>query len=84
MVCLMYPIQSGFQCPTCKKSYGIRTGDMPPGTMNVAIKQFSLPGHEGCNTIEITYNFKPGVQVSNLIMASQNVAVENSQSVCVL
>ena len=57
--------QSGFQCPTCKKSYGVKTGDMPDGTMRVrSLPGTRLPGHEDCSAIEITYNFSPGVYVS--------------------
>ncbi len=57
---------------------------MPPGTMNVAIKQFSLPGHEGCNTIEIIYNFKPGVQVSvNILLWPLKMLQSKTASQCV-
>ncbi|CAI8056991.1 Probable E3 ubiquitin-protein ligase DTX2 [Geodia barretti] len=34
---------------------------MPDGTMAVRHTRGSLPGHEGCGTIEIVYNFSPGV-----------------------
>lgn len=57
-------IQNGVICPTCKKVYGIRTGDMPDGTMSVRHTRQSLPGHEGHGTIEIVYNFSAGVYVS--------------------
>ena len=60
----LLPFQSGFQCPNCKKSYGVKTGDMPSGTMTVTTRRSSLPGHEGYNTIEIVYNFRAGVHVS--------------------
>ena len=57
--------QGGFQCPTCKKSYGVKTGDMPNGQMSVRnLPSTHLPGHERHGTIEITYNFRPGVYVS--------------------
>ena len=57
-------LQSGFQCPTCKKSYGVKTGDMPDGQMSVrTLPSQRLPGHEGYGAIEITYNFRPGVYV---------------------
>jgi len=37
---------------------------MPDGTMTVKTQNYSLPGHEGFGTYEITYNFKAGVHVS--------------------
>ena len=43
----------------------MKTGDMPDGNMSVkSLPSTRLPGHEGCGTIEITYNFRPGVYVS--------------------
>ena len=60
-------IQSGFQCPTCKKVYGVKMGNMPDGTMKVTTnKRSSLPGHEGYGTIQITYDFKPGIHVCHI------------------
>ena len=65
LIALMHACpQSGFQCPTCKKVYGVKTGDMPDGTMTVKTQNYSLPGHEGYDTFEITYDFRPGVHVS--------------------
>ena len=32
-------------------------------SMRVSNRRYSLPGHEGYGTIEIVYDFKPGVQV---------------------
>lgn len=55
--------QGNFQCPTCKKIYGIKTGDMPPGSMTVLRQMSSLPGHEGYGTIQITYSFHPGMHM---------------------
>eukprot|EP00731_Ephydatia_muelleri_P023218 Em0015g801a len=52
--------KDGFQCPLCKKTYGIKTGDMPNGTMTVDKKSYSLPGYESYGTFEITYDFKAG------------------------
>ena len=60
----LFHIQSGFQCPTCKKAYGIKTGDMPDGRMDVTTNNRSLPGHPGVGTIQITYSFSAGVHVS--------------------
>ena len=42
----------------------MKTGDMPDGTMTVKTQNYSLPGHEGYDTFEITYDFRPGVHVS--------------------
>jgi deltex-like protein len=52
----------GLRCPTCKKIHGIKMGDMPieHGRMTVTKQQYSLPGHTGCGTIEITYHFSSG------------------------
>ena len=61
---MVFNTQNGVTCPTCKKVYGIRTGDMPDGTMHIRHTRQSLPGHEGHGTIEIVYNFSPGVHVS--------------------
>ena len=63
-------IQNGLTCPTCKKVHGIRTGDMPDGTMTVRTTRRSLPGHEGYGMIEIVYNFSPGVHVSSIVAVS--------------
>jgi deltex-like protein len=64
--CLLMMLKSestknGLTCPTCKKVYGTKTGDMPDGSMTVRHTRGSLPGHEGSGTIEIVYNFSPGV-----------------------
>ena len=61
---MVFNTQNGLTCPTCKKVYGIKTGDMPDGTMHVRHTRQSLPGHEGNGTIEIVYNFSPGIHVS--------------------
>jgi len=51
------------QCPTCKKVYGVRTGTRPStGTMSHRILNTPLPGHSGCDTIEMTFMFTPGIQ----------------------
>ncbi|XP_070540305.1 E3 ubiquitin-protein ligase TRIM56-like isoform X2 [Ptychodera flava] len=52
----------GPRCPVCNKSYGTRTGNMPPGEMTHVVQKGSLPGYISCNTIVITYNFKAGTQ----------------------
>lgn len=42
--------------------YGEKIGDQPPGTMSWIVIPRSLPGHEGQNTIQITYKW---VKVEN-------------------
>ena len=64
---LISPLQNGLTCPTCKKVYGIKTGDMPNGTMTVRESHSSLPGHEDCGSIEIVYSFSPGVHVRPIL-----------------
>uniref|UniRef100_A0A182JMN5 E3 ubiquitin-protein ligase n=1 Tax=Anopheles atroparvus TaxID=41427 RepID=A0A182JMN5_ANOAO len=50
------------ECPTCHVIYGRKIGCQPHGTMEYAVKQYHLPGHEDSNTIEIMYNFQSSVQ----------------------
>ncbi|XP_046396490.1 protein deltex [Ischnura elegans] len=50
------------QCPLCMRIYGTKTGNQPPGTMDLAIINSSLPGHPGSSTIQITYNITSGIQ----------------------
>ena len=51
-------------CATCRKQYGVKTGDMPPnGTMTVDTDDLNtLPGYEEVGTIIITYEFPNGIQ----------------------
>ena len=66
--------QNGLTCPTCKKVYGTKTGDMPDsGNMGVSRTSRSLPGHPGYSTIEIVYNFTSGISVSILCVYSNHV-----------
>jgi len=65
--CLEAMLKSGsstfLQCPTCKKVHGVRTGTRPTtGRMAHRCTNNSLPGHDGYGTIEIHFNFSPGVQ----------------------
>ncbi|XP_055522468.1 protein deltex [Wyeomyia smithii] len=50
------------ECPICMSVYGEKIGDQPPGTMSWIVIPRSLPGHEGQNTIQITYNIASGIQ----------------------
>ena len=68
--------QDGFQCPLCKKTYGIKTGDMPNGTMTIDKRSYSLPGYEGHGTYEITYDFKAGNHVSPCVPETWSLVEE--------
>lgn len=50
------------QCPACKTFHGYKIGTQPSGEMRARLIHQSLPGHNDCNTIEITYNIKSGIQ----------------------
>jgi len=51
------------ECPTCKKVYGTKTGNMPTtGKIKHILTNHRLPGYENCGCIEITYYFSPGIQ----------------------
>ena len=53
------------ECPTCKKVYGTKTGNMPTtGKIRHILTNHRLPGYENCGCIEITYYFSPGIQVA--------------------
>ncbi|XP_075540571.1 E3 ubiquitin-protein ligase DTX4-like [Dermacentor variabilis] len=56
------PKTSYLQCPVCKAIYGVKQGNQPPGIMNFQVLPFTLPGYEGCGTIQITYHIPSGVQ----------------------
>lgn len=43
------------ECPVCGIVYGEKYGNQPPGTMTWSIIPKQLAGHEGQNTIQITY-----------------------------
>lgn len=52
-------------CPLCFKSYGVRTGNQPPGDMSVrhhAPNVCPLEGHATEGTIEIVYAIPDGIQ----------------------
>jgi deltex-like protein len=51
------------RCPVCSVIYGVMTGDMPPGTMGVALylpNMMVCEGYERFSTIEISYSFSSG------------------------
>ncbi|CAL4067511.1 unnamed protein product, partial [Meganyctiphanes norvegica] len=52
------------QCPNCKALHGEKTGTQPPGEMEVLELNRSLPGYQDCNTIQITYRIRGGVQAT--------------------
>lgn len=51
-------------CPVCKTEYATcEMGPMPPGTMTVVYLNSSLPGFDAdSGTIQIMFNFPPGIQ----------------------
>jgi deltex len=52
-------------CPICSKSYGVRTGNQPPGTMRVTfLPRGGTPvaGYEDDGTILIHYSLRSGTQ----------------------
>merc|ERR1719244_2192578 len=54
---------SFIECPYCKTVYGTKMGNMPTtGRINHNIKSMPLPGYERCGSIEILFNFTPGIQ----------------------
>ncbi|KAJ1532236.1 hypothetical protein ONE63_000853 [Megalurothrips usitatus] len=50
------------QCPVCMTIYGEKRGNQPAGSMDWTILHYSLPGHPGTRTIQITYNIASGIQ----------------------
>ncbi len=46
----------------------MKTGDMPDGSMSVRKSRVSLPEHDGYGMLQITYDFSPGVYVSNILL----------------
>ena len=51
------------KCPICLTVYGTCRGPQPEnGTMHHSTIGHSLPGHNNCGTIMITYNFPSGTQ----------------------
>ena len=47
-------------------------------SMRVSNGHYSLPGHEGYGTIEILYDFKPGVQVRYTILTPLSLSLPPS------
>ncbi|XP_060114725.1 probable E3 ubiquitin-protein ligase DTX2 isoform X2 [Heteronotia binoei] len=67
LLCLLAMYTSGnkdgsLQCPSCKAIYGEKTGTQPSGRMDVSRLPDSLPGHEGCGSIQIAYYISKGIQ----------------------
>uniref|UniRef100_A0A8C5TS19 E3 ubiquitin-protein ligase n=1 Tax=Malurus cyaneus samueli TaxID=2593467 RepID=A0A8C5TS19_9PASS len=52
-------------CPVCNTICGVLRGNQPEGTMSSTTKPFSLPGYQNCDTIQIDYVMKGGVQTSS-------------------
>ncbi|XP_072034589.1 E3 ubiquitin-protein ligase DTX4-like isoform X2 [Amphiura filiformis] len=56
------PKDGSIQCPTCKKIYGVKHGNQPPGRMDYHVIPHSLPAYDDCGTIRIIYDIPPGTQ----------------------
>ncbi|NXH92862.1 DTX3L ligase, partial [Edolisoma coerulescens] len=52
-------------CPVCNTVCGVLRGNQPEGTMSSKTVPFSLPGYPSCDTIEINYFMKGGIQTSS-------------------
>ncbi|NXO77607.1 DTX3L ligase, partial [Sitta europaea] len=52
-------------CPVCNTICGVLTGNQPEGTMSAKTMAFSLPGYSYCNTIQIDYDMRGGIQTSS-------------------
>ncbi|KAF2363639.1 Zinc finger C3HC4 RING-type [Trinorchestia longiramus] len=60
---LMVTAPKSFSCPVCRCFHGTITGTQPKGgRMNHSVEKSSLPGHEDCGTIVITYFIPKGKQ----------------------
>ena len=54
--------EHSLSCPICQTIHGVKTGDQPvTGTMNTRVEGYSVPGHEGHQTIVIRYHFSDGM-----------------------
>lgn len=64
--CLARSLQASPYCAVCRNPLQEITGDQPDGgKMSHHILNFSLAGHQGFNTIKITYYIPSGVQGPN-------------------
>ncbi|XP_072469908.1 E3 ubiquitin-protein ligase DTX3L [Notamacropus eugenii] len=52
-------------CPVCQTSYGLMKGNQPEGKMWVFYLAFPLPGYTSCDTIQILYEMKGGIQTED-------------------
>ncbi|XP_015489790.1 E3 ubiquitin-protein ligase DTX3L [Parus major] len=52
-------------CPVCNTVCGVLIGNQPEGTMSTKTISFSLPGYPNCDTIQIDYAMKGGIQTSS-------------------
>ncbi|NXP30898.1 DTX3L ligase, partial [Leiothrix lutea] len=52
-------------CPVCNTVCGVLIGNQPEGTMSTKTIRLSLPGYPKCDTIQIDYNMKGGIQTSS-------------------
>ncbi|NXT15309.1 DTX3L ligase, partial [Prunella fulvescens] len=52
-------------CPVCNTVCGVLTGNQPEGTMSSKTIHLSLPGYPNCDTIQIDYDMRGGIQTSS-------------------
>uniref|UniRef100_A0A3B4A721 E3 ubiquitin-protein ligase n=1 Tax=Periophthalmus magnuspinnatus TaxID=409849 RepID=A0A3B4A721_9GOBI len=63
--CLEQSVKTqGAVCPVCKDVFGLVEGNQPHGTMTWVTRPSSLPGYEGCGTVEIIYDIPSGTQTA--------------------
>ena len=62
------------KCPNCGVVYGDIVGDQPEGSMAWWQTRESLPGYEGCGTLEIWYQICDGVQTVSGCIAFESAS----------
>lgn len=48
------------KCAVCSVTYGVRTGDQPPGSMTYKLEPFACAGYPKTQTWTIRYEFDDG------------------------
>ena len=62
-------------CAVCSITYGVRTGDQPPGTMSWSLESFSCDGYPNIKTWVINYNFNSGYRNGNYFHHDRRTAL---------
>ncbi|NXJ23473.1 DTX3L ligase, partial [Dicrurus megarhynchus] len=52
-------------CPVCNTVCGVLRGNQPEGKMSTTTVHYSLPGYPDCDTIQIDYVMRGGIQTSS-------------------